>query len=145
MANGENAGGKLLAQRKKFRWSKAKYKRRVLRLKEKSDPLEGGAPQAKGIVIEKIGIEAKQPNSAIRKCVKLQLIKNGRQITAFAPGDGGAINYIDEHDEVVVEGIGGRKGGRSKGDIPGVRYKVVKVNGISLKELVKGRKEKTVR
>ncbi|GGM71536.1 30S ribosomal protein S12 [Thermogymnomonas acidicola] len=142
MANGENAGGKLLAQRKKFRWSKAKYKRRVLRLKEKSDPLEG-APQAKGIVIEKIGIEAKQPNSAIRKCVKLQLIKNGRQITAFAPGDG-AINYIDEHDEVVVEGIGGRKG-RSKGDIPGVRYKVVKVNGISLKELVKGRKEKTVR
>ena len=66
-----------------------------------------------------------------------------RQITAFAPGDG-AINYIDEHDEVVVEGIGGRMG-RSKGDIPGVRYKVAKVNGISLKELVKGRKEKTVR
>jgi small subunit ribosomal protein S12 len=113
-----------------------------LQLKKKSDPLEG-APQAKGIVIEKVGIEAKQPNSAIRKCVKLQLIKNGRQITAFAPGDG-AINYIDEHDEVVVEGIGGRMG-RSKGDIPGVRYKVVKVNGISLRELVKGRKEKTVR
>jgi small subunit ribosomal protein S12 len=114
----------------------------VLQLKKKSDPLEG-APQAKGIVIEKVGIEAKQPNSAIRKCVKLQLIKNGRQITAFAPGDG-AINYIDEHDEVVVEGIGGRMG-RSKGDIPGVRFKVVKVNGISLHELVKGRKEKTVR
>lgn len=94
-------------------------------------------------MIEKVGIEAKQPNSAIRKCVKLQLIKNGRQITAFAPGDG-AINYIDEHDEVVVEGIRGRMG-RSKGDIPGVRYKVVKVNGISLHELVKGRKEKTVR
>ena len=35
--------------------------------------------------------------------------------------------------------------GRSKGDIPGVRYKVVQVNGISLLELVKGRKEKTVR
>jgi small subunit ribosomal protein S12 len=35
--------------------------------------------------------------------------------------------------------------GRSKGDIPGVRFKVVKVNGISLHELVKGRKEKTVR
>ena len=86
---------------------------------------------------------AKQPNSAIRKCVKLQLIKNGRQITAFAPGDG-AINYIDEHDEVLVEGIRGRQG-RSKGDIPGVRYKVSKVNGISLHELVKGRKEKTVR
>ncbi|BAB59306.1 ribosomal protein small subunit S23 [Thermoplasma volcanium GSS1] len=142
MGNGLNAGRKLLENRKKFRWSDRDYKRRVLQLKRKSDPLEG-APQAKGIAIEKVGIEAKQPNSAIRKCVKVQLIKNGRQITAFAVGDG-AINYIDEHDEVTVEGIGGRMG-RSKGDIPGVRYKVVAVNGISLKELVKGRKEKTVR
>ena len=136
------SGRKLEKTSQKRRWSSRYYKRRVLHLKDKSDPLEG-APQARGIVIEKVGIEAKQPNSAIRKCVKLQLIKNGRQITAFAPGDG-AINYIDEHDEVVVEGIGGRMG-RSKGDIPGVRYKVVKVNGISLRELVKGRKEKTVR
>jgi small subunit ribosomal protein S12 len=142
LANGENAGSTLVKKRGQYRWSDRDYKRRMLKLKERSDPLEG-APQAKGIVIEKIGIEAKQPNSAIRKCVKLQLIKNGRQITAFAPGDG-AINYIDEHDEVVVEGIGGRMG-RSKGDIPGVRYKVVKVNGISLRELVKGRKEKAVR
>ena len=101
LANGENAGDKLSKARGRFRWSDRDYKRRVLQLKKKSDPLEG-APQAKGIVIEKVGIEAKQPNSAIRKCVKLQLIKNGRQITAFAPGDG-AINYIDEHDEVVVE------------------------------------------
>ncbi len=129
-------------ERNKLRWSDRDYKRRILRLKEKSDPLEG-APQARGIVIEKVGIEAKQPNSAIRKCVKIQLIKNGRQLTAFAPGDG-AINFIDEHDEVIVEGIGGRMG-RSKGDIPGVRYKVVKVNNVSLKELVKGRKEKPVR
>ncbi|MCL4328854.1 MAG: 30S ribosomal protein S12 [Candidatus Thermoplasmatota archaeon] len=142
MGNGENAGSNLVNSRKKYKWSDRDYKRRVLQLKKKSDPLEG-SPQAKGIVIEKIGIEAKQPNSAIRKCVKIQLIKNGRQITAFAPGDG-AINYIDEHDEVIVEGIGGRMG-RSKGDIPGVRYKVVKVNGISLRELVTGRKEKAVR
>ncbi len=142
MGNGENAGSNLVKGRSKYKWSDRDYKRRVLQLKKKSDPLEG-APQAKGIVIEKIGIEAKQPNSAIRKCVKIQLIKNGRQITAFAPGDG-AINYIDEHDEVVVEGIGGRMG-RSKGDIPGVRYKVVKVNAISLRELVRGRKEKAVR
>lgn len=142
MANGENAGDKLSSVRGRFRWSDRDYKRRMLQLKKKSDPLEG-APQAKGIVIEKVGIEAKQPNSAIRKCVKIQLIKNGRQITAFAPGDG-AINYIDEHDEVLVEGIGGRMG-RSKGDIPGVRFKVIKVNGISLRELVKGKKEKAVR
>lgn len=92
---------------------------------------------------EKVGIEAKQPNSAIRKCVKVQLIRNGRQITAFAVGDG-AINYIDEHDEVLVEGIGGRMG-RSYGDIPGVRYKVIKVNNVSLDMLVKGKVEKPMR
>ena len=142
MANGLYTARKLKEDHKKFRWSDRYYKRRVLRLKEKSDPLEG-SPQARGIVIEKVGIEAKQPNSAIRKCVKVQLIKNGRVVTAFAPGNG-AINFIDEHDEVVIEGIGGRLG-RSKGDIPGVRYKVIKVNGISLLELVRGRKEKPVR
>ncbi|MEM3851612.1 MAG: 30S ribosomal protein S12 [Methanomassiliicoccales archaeon] len=142
MARGMNTARKLKVNRKQFRWSERAYKRRVLRLKEKSDPLEG-APQARGIVLEKVGIEAKQPNSAIRKCVKVQLIKNGRQITAFAVGDG-AINFIDEHDEVLVEGIGGRMG-RSYGDIPGVRYKVIKVNNVSLNELVRGRKEKPVR
>ncbi len=142
MANGLYTAKKLKKERQKLRWSDRYYKKRVLKLKEKSDPLEG-APQARGIVLEKIGIEAKQPNSAIRKAVKVQLVKNGKVVTAFAPGDG-AINYIDEHDEVIIEGIGGRLG-RSKGDIPGVRYKVTKVNGISLKELVKGRKEKPVR
>ena len=72
--------------------------------------------------------------------MRVQLIKNGKVITAFAPGDG-ALNLIDEHDEVIVEGIGGSMG-RSMGDIPGVRWKVVKVNGVSLKELLLGRKEK---
>jgi len=128
--------------RQKFRWLDRGYKKRVLKLREKSDPLEGSA-QARGIVLEKVGVEAKQPNSAIRKCVKVQLIKNGRQITAFAVGDG-AINFIDEHDEVLVEGIGGRMG-RSYGDIPGVRYKVIKVNNVSLNEMVRGRTEKPVR
>ena len=107
-----------------------------------ADPLEG-APQARGIVIEKVGIEAKQPNSAIRKCVRVQLIKNGKQITAFAPGDG-AIGFIDEHDEVVIEGVGGSSG-RSVGDIPGVRWKVSKVNNVALEEMVKGKIEKPVR
>jgi small subunit ribosomal protein S12 len=142
MARGLFTARKLKNDRKAFRWSGRYYKRRMLHLKEKSDPLEG-APQARGIVLEKVGIEAKQPNSAIRKCVKVQLIKNGRQITAFAVGDG-AINFIDEHDEVLVEGIGGRMG-RSYGDLPGVRFKVIQVNKVSLDELVRGRKEKPVR
>ena len=142
MPKGLHTARKLSLDRQKHRWSDRYYKRRTLHLKEKSDPLEGSA-QAKGVVLEKVGIEAKQPNSAIRKCVKVQLIKNSRQITAFAVGDG-AINFIDEHDEVLVEGIGGRMG-RSYGDIPGVRFKVIKVNNVSLNELVKGRKEKPVR
>jgi len=141
-SRGEFAARKASRRRQRFRWKDADYKRRMLRLDERADPLEG-APQGKGIVLEKVGVEAKQPNSAIRKCVRIQIIKNGRQVTAFAPGDG-AIGFIDEHDEVIIEGIGGAKGG-AKGDIPGVRYKVVSVSGVSLKELVKGRKEKPAR
>ncbi|UCE29884.1 MAG: 30S ribosomal protein S12 [Candidatus Bathyarchaeota archaeon] len=139
---GEFAARKLLSKRKRFRWSDIYYKRRMLRLDVKSDPLRG-APMGRGIVLEKVGVESKQPNSAIRKCVRTQLIKNGRLITAFLPGDG-ALNVVDEHDEVVVEGIGGSRG-RSMGDIPGVRWRVVMVNGVSLKELVLGKKEKPLR
>ena len=101
------------------------------------------APAAEGIVLEKVGRESKQPNSAIRKCVRVQLRKNGKVITAFLPGDG-ALTFIEEHDSVVVEGIGGAKG-RAIGDLPGVRWKVIKVNGTSLKELIFGRKEKAMR
>ena len=139
---GELAARKLLEKRKKFRWSDVYYKRRMLRLDVKSDPLRG-APMGRGIVLEKVGVESKQPNSAIRKCVRTQLIKNGRLVTAFLPGDG-ALNAVDEHDEVIVEGIGGSRG-RSMGDIPGVRWKVTTINGVSLKELVLGKKEKPMR
>jgi small subunit ribosomal protein S12 len=139
---GEFAARKLVEKRNKFRWSSMYYKRRMLMLDVKADPLEG-APMARGIVLEKVGVESKQPNSAIRKCVRTQLIKNGRLITAFLPGDG-ALNVIDEHDEVLLEGIGGSRG-RSMGDIPGVRWKVIMVNGVSLNELVYGRKQKPAR
>jgi small subunit ribosomal protein S12 len=142
MGRGIYSARKLKKDHQKLRWSDKNFSRRELNLDEKADPLEL-APQARGIVLEKVGVEAKQPNSAIRKCVRIQLIKNGRQITAFCPGVG-ATNFIDEHDEVTIEGIGGRMGG-SMGDIPGVRYKVVKVNNVSLEEMVRGKKEKPVR
>ena len=48
------------------------------------------------------GIEAKQPNSAIRKCVRAQLIKNGKKIAAFVPRDG-CLNFIDENVRQPVE------------------------------------------
>ncbi len=138
-SKGINAGKKLTQRRATFRWNSQKYVRRVLELKKKSDPLAGAA-QGKGIVLEKIQLEAKQPNSGMRRCVRVQLMKNGRQVTAFCPRDG-ASKMIDEHDEVVIECIGGNKG-RSKGDIPGVRWSVIKVNDQSLDALLKGRIEK---
>ena len=133
---------KLRNNRKKLRWSKTKYKRKKLKLKQKVDPMEG-SPQALGIVLQKVGRESKQPNSAIRKCVRVQLKKNGKSITAFLPGDG-ALNFIEEHDRVLVEGIGGAKG-RAVGDLPGVRWRVVMVNGVSLQALISGKKEKPMR
>ena len=133
------SGRVLKDKRKKQRWSIGTYKRRNLGLDKKASPL-GGAPQARGIVLEKVGIEAKQPNSAVRKCVRVQLIKNGKTVTAFLPKDG-AMNFVDEQDEVHVEGMGASMGG-AMGDIPGVRWKVFKVNGTSLKELIYGKKEK---
>jgi len=138
-SRGLNAGKRLKERRKKGRWHYSPYIKRILRLKERSDPLEG-ASQAKGLVLEKVQLEAKQPNSAMRKCVRVQLIKNGRQVTAFCPGDG-ATKLIDEHDEVIIECIGGAMGG-SKGDIPGVRWQVIKVNDQSLDALLKGIIEK---
>jgi len=54
----------------------------MLTLVESFSPF-GGSSHAKGIVLEKVGVEAKQPNSAIRKCVRVQLIKNGKKVTAF--------------------------------------------------------------
>ena len=60
------------------------YKKRALGNIYKTSPT-GGSSHAKGIVLEKVGVEAKQPNSAIRKCVRVQLIKNAKKVTAFVP------------------------------------------------------------
>lgn len=130
---------KLQKKRKKFRWSDTQYNVRVNKLKIKSDPL-GRSWQAKGIVIEKFQKEAAQPNSAMRKCCRVQLIKNGVRVGAFIPGNL-AQRFIDEHDEVVIERIGGKKG-RSKGDIRGIRFQVIKVNDQPLHRLVSGQIEK---
>lgn len=136
---GLGCGKKLKKRRAKFRWNNKWYKRRVLHLKAKSDPLRG-SHQAKAIVLEKTQREAKQPGSAMRKCVICQLIKNGKKITVFVPGYN-AIRFIDEHDEIIIECIGGAMG-RSKGDIPCIRWQVIKVNDQSLNSLVRGRIEK---
>ncbi|PKA62652.1 40S ribosomal protein S23 [Apostasia shenzhenica] len=145
---GMGAGRKLKTHRRNQRWADKSFKKRHLG-NEWKKPFAGSS-HAKGIVLEKIGIEAKQPNSAIRKCARVQLIKNGKKIAAFVPNDG-CLNYIEENvkprrthtnseDEVLIAGFG-RKG-HAVGDIPGVRFKVVKVSGVSLLALFKEKKEK---
>jgi small subunit ribosomal protein S12 len=138
-SRGMFAARKLKKNRQKFKWHYSPYKRRMLGLDYKADPLEG-APQGRGIVLEKVGIECRQPNSAVRKAVRVQLIKNGKVTTAFLPGDG-ALNFIDEHDEVHIGGIGGAEG-KAMGDIPGIRFSVFKVNNVALNALISGKKEK---
>jgi small subunit ribosomal protein S12 len=138
---GEFAGRKLKQRRKKFRWSSESFKRRVLQLWKK-DPLEG-APMARGIVIEKRAVEQRKPASGLTKCVRVQLIKNNIQVTAHVPGVG-AIDKISEHDEVLIEKVGGGQGG-SKGSMVGIKYKVIAVNGVALSEILKGKKQKPAR
>jgi small subunit ribosomal protein S23e len=135
---GIQAGRKLRISRRNAKWADKQYKKVALGTAFKYNPF-GGASHAKGIVTEKIGVEAKQPNSAIRKCVRVQLIKNGKKITAFVPRDG-CLAFCDDNDQVLISGFG-RKG-HAVGDIPGVRFKVAKVAGISLLALFRHKKEK---
>ena len=138
--HGLNAGRKLRTLRKKKRWGQAKYIRR-LGGSAKHNPF-GKAPCASGIIVEKIAVEAKQPNSAIRKCVRVQLKKNNKKITAFVPRDGG-LTFCEDNDEVLIQGFG-RKG-HAVGDMPGVRFKVVKVASVSLKALWMHKKDKPIK
>ncbi|XP_067554821.1 small ribosomal subunit protein uS12-like, partial [Pseudorca crassidens] len=127
---------KLRSRRRDQEWHDKQYKRAHLGTALKANPF-GGDSHAKGIVLEKVG--AKQPNSAIRKCVRVQLIKNGKKITPFVHNDG-CLNFIEENDEVLVSGFG-RKG-HAVGDIPGVCFKVVRVASVTLLALYKGKKER---
>ena len=135
-SNGLAAGKKLQKRRNQFKLlSRTKLRKKV-------DPLKGSS-QAKAIVLEKIQVEAKQPCSGMRKCARVQLVKNGKQVTVFMPGDG-AQKLINEHDEVIVEQIGGKMG-RSKGDLPCIRWQVIKVSDQRLDALLRGKLKKARR
>jgi small subunit ribosomal protein S12 len=142
MPNGEFAARRLVRQRKHQRLLKKTLKRRIFKLKQKYD-IMGTVPMAKGIVLQKISAEQKQPHSGIIKGVKIQLVKNHKVCSAYTPGDG-AINFIDEHDEVTIVGMGGSQRGQM-GCIPGWKYKVVAVNGTNLVRIIKGKAEKQKR
>lgn len=135
-----------LMSARKFRKDRKKHRmnNKVLRKKKLGITLKyaviGRSSQAKGIVVNKFQLEAKQPNSAMRKCCKVQLTKTGKPIGAFIPGNL-AQKFIDEHDEVMIERIGGKQG-KTKGDLSGVRFQVIKINDQPLRRLWKGKIEK---
>jgi small subunit ribosomal protein S12 len=135
---GTFAARNLKKKRKRFRWKADHKKRKLLQLWRKG-PLKG-APMGRALVLKKKGIEQKQPHSGIIKAVRCQLIKNGIQVTAFTPKTG-SIKHIDEHDEVTIEGLGASQGG-AIGSMHGVQFRVIAVNGVSLPEILKGKKEK---
>ncbi|MFI5412366.1 MAG: 30S ribosomal protein S12 [Candidatus Micrarchaeales archaeon] len=142
MPNGEFAARKLVRQRKHQRMLKKPWKRRKLKLKQKYDPM-GTVPMAKGLVLQKFAVEQKQPHSGMIKCVRVQLVKNHKVVGAFVPGDG-SVNFIDEHDEVTIVGMGGSQRGQM-GCIPGMKYKVIAVNGTDMQQIRRGKKEKPKR
>ena len=130
---------KLRKTRKQFQNNKLPWKKKMLGITLKYDPL-GRSHQAKGLVLSKFQMEAKQPNSAMRKCCRVQLIKTGKPVGAFIPGNL-AQKFIEEHDEVIIQRIGGKQG-RTKGDLSGIRFAVIKVNDQPLRRLWKGQIEK---
>ena len=142
MGNGEFAARKLVRGRKHQRLLKKWWKRKKFKLKEKFDSM-GTVPRTKGLVLQKFALDQKQPNSGLIKCVRVQIIKNSKVVGAFVPGDK-SITYIDEHDEVTIEGLGGSQRGQM-GCIPGMKYKVVEVNGANLRLLRLGKIEKPKR
>lgn len=63
----------------------------------------------------------------------------GKKIEVFVPSDG-CLNFTEENDEILVAGFGHKS--HAVGDIPGVRFKVVKVASFSLLAFYEGKKER---
>jgi len=136
-ACGLHAARKLRTAHKNNLWA-SKHYRKSQGTSIYKTPLEG-CSMASGICVGKVAIEAKQPNSAIRKAIRVQLKKNSKVVTAFVPRDG-TLRMIDDNDRVLIAGMG--RSGRSVGDLPQCRFKVIKIAGFSLLALWLGKKEK---
>jgi len=63
-----------------------------------------------------------------------------RQVAILKDVRDSADGNMCSQDEVLISGFG--RGGHSVGDLPGVRFKVVKVSGVSLIALYRNKKEK---
>uniref|UniRef100_A0A2I2YPR6 Small ribosomal subunit protein uS12 n=1 Tax=Gorilla gorilla gorilla TaxID=9595 RepID=A0A2I2YPR6_GORGO len=123
---GPRTARRLCSHQQDQKWHDKQYNKAHLGTALKANPF-GGASHAKGIVLGKVGVEAKKPNSAIRKSVRVQWIKDGKKITAFVLSDG-CLNLIEENHKVLVAGF--------------IRFQVVKVARVFLLALYKGKKER---
>ena len=142
MAKGEFAALRLMNKRKRERLLKKSWKRKKFKLKQKYDAV-GCVPMAKATRAPEVRAAAEAAAQRPNQDVKVQLIKNGKVVGAYVPYDG-AINFIDEHDEVLIQGLGGSQRGQM-GCIPGLKYRVIAVNGADLFQVTKGKKEKPKR
>lgn len=84
-------------------------------LKNRAIPLDGGAPQKRGVCIKVTTMTPKKPNSALRKIARVRLT-NGKEVNAYIMGEG---HNLQEHSVVTIYG------GRVK-DLPGVPYHIVR-------------------
>jgi small subunit ribosomal protein S12 len=86
-------------------------------VKYKSDsPALQGNPQLKGTCMLVTTATPKKPNSALRKIAKIRLMKTGRIVTGYIPGEK---HTLQEHSLVLIRGGAVR-------DLPGVRYHIVR-------------------
>ena len=67
---GIKAARKLVNSYRINRWADKIYKKKHFLASIKANPMQG-ACQAAGIVTQKVGVSAKQPNSAVRKAVRV--------------------------------------------------------------------------
>lgn len=86
--------------------------------------------------------QERQEGYRFRACMWCTVSSDNRSLKklteTFIFQNDGCLNFVDENDEVLISGFGRR--GKAKGDIPGVRFKIVKVSGVGLMALWKEKK-----
>lgn len=95
---------------------------RIQKVKKSKAPAMKGKPQHSGIVLKRIIVTPKKPNSAKRKVAKVNLKIKGMQshnVLAYIPDNG---DNIHEHSKVLI------RGGRVP-DLIGVKYHCIRGKG----------------
>ncbi|XP_059129058.1 small ribosomal subunit protein uS12-like [Peromyscus eremicus] len=132
---------KLHSHQQSQKWHDTQHKEAHWGTAVETNPV-GGASQAKGTVLEHVGIKLKHPNSANRKWVRVQFTKYGKKITVPVPKDS-CLNFTEENNDVLVAGFG-QKGHAIGNDTPGVLFKAVQVANVSLLAQHKGKETKII-